>query len=369
MSANKKLLVLAGDGIGPEVMNQVVNVTEWMAKKRTISFDISEGLIGGACYDAHGCALTDETVAEAMCVDAVMLGAVGGPQWDNVARESRPEAGLLRIRKEMDLYANLRPAIAFEALLDASTLKPEVIKGLDIMILRELTGGVYFGEPRGTDTLPNGTRRGFDTQIYTDIEIERIARLGFEMAQKSRGRLTSVEKANVMESGVFWREIVTDLHKDYAEIELSHMYADNCAMQLVRDPKQFDVIVTDNLFGDLLSDVAAMLTGSLGMLPSASLGEADKSGRRRALYEPVHGSAPDIAGQDLANPLATILSFAMCLRYSFDMMEDANLIEQAVHNVLKGGLRTYDIMSEGMVKVSTTVMGEAVITELEKMTA
>jgi 3-isopropylmalate dehydrogenase len=347
MSANKKLLVLAGDGIGPEVMAQVVNVTEWMAKKRTVSFDISEGLIGGACYDAHGCALTDETVADAMGVDAVMLGAVGGPQWEDVARESRPEAGLLRIRKEMDLYANLRPAIVFDALLDASTLKPDVIKGLDIMILRELTGGVYFGEPRGTDTLPDGTRRGFDTQIYTDGEIERIARLGFEMAQKSRGRLTSVEKANVMESGVFWREIVTGLHKNYVDVELSHMYADNCAMQLVRDPKQFDVIVTDNLFGDLLSDVAAMLTGSLGMLPSASL---------------------DIAGQDMANPLATILSFAMCLRYSFDMMDDADLIEQAVQNVLKGGLRTGDIMSEGMDKVSTTVMGEAVITELEKMT-
>ena len=368
MSANKKLLVLAGDGIGPEVMAQVVNVIEWMAKKRTISFDVSEGLIGGACYDAHGCALTDETVADAMDVDAVMLGAVGGPQWDDVARESRPEAGLLRIRKEMDLYANLRPAIVFDALLDASTLKPDVIKGLDIMILRELTGGVYFGEPRGTDTLPDGTRRGFDTQIYTDGEIQRIARLGFEMAQKSRGRLTSVEKANVMESGVFWREIVTSLHKDYADVELSHMYADNCAMQLVRAPKQFDVIVTDNLFGDLLSDVAAMLTGSLGMLPSASLGEADESGHRRALYEPVHGSAPDIAGQDKANPLATILSFAMCLRYSFDMVDDAELIEQAVQNVLKGGLRTGDIMSEGMDKVSTTVMGEAVITELEKMT-
>lgn len=368
MLANKKLLVLAGDGIGPEVMSQVVNVTEWMAKKRTVSFDVSQGLIGGACYDAHGCALTDETVADAMSVDAVMLGAVGGPQWDGVARESRPEAGLLRIRKEMDLYANLRPAIAFDALLDASTLKPGVVKGLNIMILRELTGGVYFGEPRGTDILPDGTRRGFDTQIYTDSEIERITRLGFEMAQKSRGRLTSVDKANVMESGVFWREIVTSLHKDYAEVDLSHMYADNCAMQLVRDPKQFDIIVTDNLFGDLLSDVAAMLTGSLGMLPSASLGEVDESGRRRALYEPVHGSAPDIAGQDMANPLATILSFAMCLRYSFEMMDDAKLIEQAVQNVLNNGLRTGDIMSEGMNKVSTTVMGEAVISELEKMT-
>ncbi len=368
MSANKKLLVLAGDGIGPEVMMQVVNVTEWMAKKRTVSFNVSEGLIGGACFDVHGCALTDETVADTMNVDAVLLGAVGGPKWDDVARESRPEAGLLRIRKEMDLYANLRPAIVFDALLEASTLKPDVIKGLNIMILRELTGGVYFGEPRGTDILPDGTRRGFDTQIYTDGEIERIVRLGYEMAQKSRGRLTSVEKSNVMESGLFWREIVTKLHKNYSDVELSHMYADNCAMQMVRDPKQFDVIVTDNLFGDLLSDVAAMLTGSLGMLPSASLGEIDESGRRRALYEPVHGSAPDIAGQDMANPLATILSFAMCLRYSFDMAADAALIEQAVQNVLKGGLRTSDIMSKGMKKVSTTVMGKAVITELEKLT-
>lgn len=368
MSANKKLLVLAGDGVGPEVMTQVINVTEWMAKKRTVSFEVSEGLIGGACYDLHGCALTDETVAEAMSVDAVLLGAVGGPKWDDVARECRPEAGLLRIRKEMDLYANLRPAIAFDALLEASTLKIEVIKGLNIMILRELTGGVYFGEPRGTDTLPNGTRRGFDTQVYTDFEIERIVRLGFEMAQKSHGRLTSVEKSNVMESGMFWREIVTELHKYYSDVDLSHMYADNCAMQMVRDPKQFDIIVTDNLFGDLLSDVAAMLTGSLGMLPSASLGEVDESGRRRALYEPVHGSAPDIAGQDKANPLATILSFAMCLRYSFDMEDDAALIEQAVQNVLKAGLRTSDIMSEGMNKVSTTAMGRAIITELERLT-
>ena len=368
MLANKKLLVLAGDGIGPEVMVQVVNVTEWLAKKRTVSFDISQGLIGGASYDVHGCALTDETVADAMSVDAVMLGAVGGPQWDGVARESRPEAGLLRIRKEMDLYANLRPAIVFDALLDASTLKPDVIKGLNIMILRELTGGVYFGEPRGTDKLPDGTRRGFDTQIYTDAEVARIACLAFEMAQKSRGKLTSVDKANVMESGVFWREIVTSKHKGYAEVELSHMYADNCAMQMVRDPKQFDIIVTDNLFGDLLSDVAAMLTGSLGMLPSASLGEVDESGRRRALYEPVHGSAPDIAGQDMANPLATILSFAMCLRYSFDMIDDAIMIEQAVQNVLNNGLRTSDIMSKGMDMVSTTVMGKAVITELEKIT-
>ncbi len=367
MTANKKLLILAGDGIGPEVMTQVGRVTDWMAKKRTVSFDVSEGLVGGACYDVHGCALTDETMADAMGVDAVMLGAVGGPKWDDVAREHRPEAGLLRLRKEMDLYANLRPATVFDALIDASTLKPEVVQGLDIMILRELTAGVYFGEPRGIETLPDGTRRGFDTQVYTEAEIERIARLGFEMARKRDGRVTSAEKANVMESGVFWREVVTNVHKDYQDVELGHMYADNCAMQLVRNPKQFDVIVTDNLFGDILSDCAAMLTGSLGMLPSASLGEADESGRRRAMYEPVHGSAPDIAGEDMANPLATILSFAMCLRYSFDMGEDAELIEQAVQNVLSGGLRTADIMSEGKAKVSTTVMGEAVVAEMDKL--
>jgi len=297
----------------------------------------------------------------------VMLGAVGGPKWDDVAREHRPEAGLLRLRKEMDLYANLRPAIVFDALVDASTLKPEVVQGLDILILRELTAGVYFGEPRGIETMPDGSRRGFDTQVYTDKEIERIARLGFEMAAKRSGRLMSVEKANVMESGVFWREIVSGIAGDYPDVELGHMYADNCAMQLVRNPKQFDVIVTDNLFGDILSDCAAMLTGSLGMLPSASLGEADESGRRRAMYEPVHGSAPDIAGEDMANPIATILSFAMCLRYSFDMGDDADLIEQAVQNVLGAGLRTADIVSDGMTAISTTAMGEAIVAEMEKL--
>ena len=367
MSANKKLLILAGDGIGPEVMTQVGRVTDWMAKRRTVSFDVTEGLVGGACYDAHGSALTDETMADAMSVDAVMLGAVGGPKWDDVAREHRPEAGLLRLRKEMDLYANLRPAIVFDALVDASTLKPEVVQGLDILILRELTAGVYFGEPRGIETMPDGSRRGFDTQVYTDKEIERIARLGFEMAAKRSGRLMSVEKANVMESGVFWREIVSGIAGDYPDVELGHMYADNCAMQLVRNPKQFDVIVTDNLFGDILSDCAAMLTGSLGMLPSASLGEADESGRRRAMYEPVHGSAPDIAGEDMANPIATILSFAMCLRYSFDMGDDAGLIEQAVQNVLGAGLRTADIVSDGMTAISTTAMGEAIVAEMEKL--
>jgi 3-isopropylmalate dehydrogenase len=368
MSANKKLLFLPGDGIGPEVMDEVRRVIDGMAKTRSVNFDITDALVGGACYDKHGCAITDETMADTLNVDAVLLGAVGGPQWDNVERHHRPEAGLLRLRKDMDLYANLRPAIVFDSLLDASTLKREVVEGLDILILRELTSGVYFGEPRGIETLPDGSRRGFDTQVYTDAEIERIARVGFELAGKRSGRLMSVEKANVMESGVFWRQVVSGIAGDYPDVELKHMYADNCAMQLVRDPKQFDVIVTDNLFGDILSDCAAMLTGSLGMLPSASLGEADESGRRRAMYEPVHGSAPDIAGQGKANPLATILSYAMCLRYSFDMDEDADLIEGAVQNVLGSGLRTADIMSEGMTAVSTTAMGEAVVAEMEKLT-
>ncbi|NQV48187.1 MAG: 3-isopropylmalate dehydrogenase [Rhodospirillaceae bacterium] len=367
MSANKKLLFLPGDGIGPEVMDQVRRVIDGMAKTRSVNFDITDGLVGGACYDKHGCAVTDETMSDAMNVDAVVLGAVGGPKWDNVERQHRPEAGLLRLRKDMDLYANLRPAIVFDSLLDASTLKPEIVQGLDILILRELTAGVYFGEPRGIETLPDGTRRGLDTQVYTEAEIDRIVRLSFELAAKRDSRVTSVEKANVMESGVFWRQVATNVHKDYPAIALSHMYADNCAMQLVRNPKQFDVIVTDNLFGDILSDCAAMLTGSLGMLPSASLGEADESGRRRAMYEPVHGSAPDIAGQAKANPLATILSFAMCLRYSFDMKEDAEVLERAVENVLNAGLRTADIMSPGMTQVTTDGMGKAVVTELDKL--
>ncbi len=368
MSANKKLLVLAGDGIGPEVMSEVYRVIAWMAKNRSVSFDVDEGLVGGAAYDAHGTALSDETLADAMAVDAVLLGAVGGPKWDNVAREHRPEAGLLALRKEMDLYANLRPALVFDALAEASSLKTELVRGLDILIVRELTGGVYFGQPRGIETLADGTRRGVDTQVYTSPEIERVARVAFELARKRGNKLHSVEKANVMETGVLWRDVVGKLHAaEYSDVQLENMYADNCAMQLVRNPKQFDVMVTDNLFGDILSDCAAMLTGSLGMLPSASLGGADESGRRKALYEPVHGSAPDIAGQAIANPLACILSFAMCLRYSFDMGKDADMIETAVQNVLAGGLRTADIMQDGKARVSTTGMGEAIIMELDKL--
>lgn len=370
MASNKTLLVLPGDGIGPEVMREVRRVIDWMDHRRAVSFDLQEGKVGGAAIDAHGTPLSDETMADAMNVDAVLLGAVGGPKWDNLPFEQKPERGLLRLRKEMDLFANLRPAICFDALVDASSLKPELVSGLDIMIVRELTSGVYFGEPRGIEELPDGQRRGFNTQTYTTSEIRRVADVAFDLARKRNNAVCSVEKANVMESGVLWRDEVQKLHDaDYADVELSHMYADNCSMQLVRQPKQFDVIVTDNLFGDMLSDTAAMLTGSLGMLPSASLGAVDATGRRKALYEPVHGTAPDIAGQDMANPMATLLSFAMALRYSFDLAEDADLIEAAVAGVLAGGLRTADIMQPGMAKVSTTVMGESLLRELDKRAA
>lgn len=370
MAANKKVLVLAGDGIGPEVMRQVRRVVDWQAKKRSVSFDLTDGLVGGAAIDAQGTPLKDETMADAMNADAVLFGAVGGPKWDNLDFSIKPERGLLRLRKEMGLFANLRPAFVFDALVDASTLKPEVVKGLDIIILRELTGGVYFGEPRGIETLPDGSKRGVNTQVYSSMEIDRVARVGFELAAKRGKKLHSVEKANVMESGVLWREIVTAIGaKDYPGIHLEHMYADNCAMQLVRNPRQFDVIVTDNLFGDILSDCAAMLTGSLGMLPSASLGAPDDSGRRKALYEPVHGSAPDIAGRDAANPLAMMLSYAMMLRWSFDMEEDARLVETAVEQVLAGGMRTADIYSPGTAKVSTSTMGDAVLRALDKLTS
>ncbi len=370
MASNKNLLILPGDGIGPEVMREVRRVIEWMDRRRAVTFDISEGLVGGCAIDADGTPLTDNTMADAMAADAVLLGAVGGPKWDDLPFEQKPERGLLRLRKEMDLFANLRPAMCFDALVDASTLKPEVISGLDILIIRELTAGVYFGEPRGIETLPDGQRRGFNTQTYTTSEIRRVAVVAFELARKRGNKVCSVEKANVMESGVLWRDEVTKLHAEsFSDIALSHMYADNCSMQLVRDPKQFDVIVTDNLFGDMLSDTAAMLTGSLGMLPSASLGAVDSTGGRKALYEPVHGSAPDIAGQEMANPIATLLSFAMNLRYSFDLAEDADLIETAVENVLAGGLRTADIMQPGKARVSTTVMGESLVRELDKLAA
>ncbi|QIE55397.1 3-isopropylmalate dehydrogenase [Pikeienuella piscinae] len=359
------LLILPGDGIGPEVMTEVRRVIDWLEKEKDISFDVTEDIVGGAAYDAHGTPLHDDTMAKAQEVDAVLLGAVGGPKYDALDFNVKPERGLLRLRKEMDLFANLRPAVCFDALAAASSLKHDVIAGLDIMIVRELTSGVYFGEPRGVFTEGN-ERVGINTQRYTTSEIQRVARAAFELAKKRNGKLCSMEKANVMESGVLWREEVQKIaDAEYPEIETSHMYADAGAMQLVRAPKQFDVIVTDNLFGDLLSDIAAMLTGSLGMLPSASLGLPMANGRPKALYEPVHGSAPDIAGQGLANPIACILSFAMALRYSFDMGEAAALVEGAVEAALADGLRTPDLMTvEGGTKVGTTEMTDAILAKM-----
>lgn len=357
-----KILMLPGDGIGPEVMGEVRRVIDWLKRNRGIDFDVVEGLVGGCSYDAHGVAVTDAVMADAKEADAVLLGAVGGPKWAGVAYDKRPEAGLLRLRKDLDLFANLRPALCFGPLVDASSLKRELVEDLDILFVRELTGGVYFGEPRGIETLADGSRRGVNTQVYTTAEIQRVARVAFELAQKRGGKVTSVEKSNVMESGLLWKEEVTALHQaDYADITLEHMLADNCAMQLVRAPKQFDVILTDNLFGDILSDEAAMLTGSLGMLPSASLGAADAAGRRAALYEPIHGSAPDIAGKGIANPIASVLSFAMALRYSFNLANEAQLVEDAVKDVLARGFRTRDIMQAGMTEVGTARMGDEIL--------
>ena len=363
---NPSLLILPGDGIGPEVMAQVRRIIDWIGEKRGTTFDVSEDLIGGAAYDAHGVPLSDETMAKAQEVDAVLLGAVGGPQYDDLDFSVKPERGLLRIRKEMDLFSNLRPAQCFDALADFSSLKREVVSGLDVMIVRELTSGVYFGEPRGIHKEGN-ERVGINTQRYTESEIARVARSAFELARRRNNKVCSMEKANVMESGVLWRQVVTEVHDaEYSDVELSHMYADAGAMQLCRWPKQFDVIVTDNLFGDILSDTAAMLTGSLGMLPSASLGAPMANGRPKALYEPVHGSAPDIAGQGKANPIACILSFAMALRYSFDMGEDATRIEDAIEAVLADGLRTADLMGpEGGEPVSTSGMGDAILAKLD----
>ena len=370
MAANKTLMFLPGDGIGPEVMGQVRRVIDWMGNERAVAFDVEEGLVGGIAYDTHGNSIDDATMAASMAADAVLLGAVGGPKWDHVERDKRPEAALLRLRKEMDLFANLRPAIVFDALIEASSLKPEIVRGLDILILRELTSGVYFGQPRGIEQLPDGSRRAIDTQVYTQGEIERVVRVACELARQRRNKVTVAQKANVMETGVLWRDVSQALHDaEYQDVEFEQMYADNCAMQLIRDPHQFDVIVTDNLFGDVLSDEAAMMTGSLGMLPSASLGAVDpETGKRHALYEPVHGTAPDIAGQDKANPLATILSFAMMLRYSFDLEDEAVLVEQAAKNVLAAGKRTGDIMTPGAELVSTTAMGDALLAELGSLT-
>ena len=363
--SNPSILILPGDGIGPEVMAEVRKIISWYGDNRDLAFDVSEDLVGGAAYDAHGTPLHDDTMAKAQEVDAVLLGAVGGPKYDNLDFSVKPERGLLRLRKEMDLFANLRPAQCFDALADFSSLKKDVVAGLDIMIVRELTSGIYFGEPRGIFEEGN-ERVGINTQRYTESEIERVARSAFELARRRGNKVCSMEKANVMESGILWREVVQKVHdEEYADVELSHMYADAGAMQLCRWPKQFDVIVTDNLFGDLLSDAAAMLTGSLGMLPSASLGAPMANGRPKALYEPVHGSAPDIAGEGKANPIACVLSFAMALRYSFDQGAEADRLEQAVEKVLAEGVRTADLLGEeGVTPVSTSEMGDAIIAAL-----
>ena len=362
----RKILLLPGDGIGPEVIAEVKKIIEWLNSNKSLDFEIDQDLVGGAAYDKHGTPITDEAFYKAQESAAVVLGAVGGPKWDNIDFSKKPERALLKLRKELKLFANLRPAICFKQLVDASSLKPEFVSNLDILFVRELTGGIYFGEPRGIKPIDNGERKGINTHVYTTSEIERVARVAFDLARKRNNKVTSCEKSNVMEAGQLWKEEVQAIHeKEYSDVELKHMLADNCAMQLVRNPKQFDVIVTDNLFGDMLSDEAAMLTGSLGLLPSASLGAKDKNGNMRSLYEPVHGSAPDIAGQGIANPIATILSFAMALRYSLNLDKEADSLEKAVQGVLDEGLRTKDIISKGMKEVSTSVMGDAIISKLQ----
>ena len=357
---------MPGDGIGPEVMAEVEKIIKWFNSKKSLDFEIDKDLVGGAAYDKHGSPITDEAFYKAQESAAVILGAVGGPKWDNLDFSKKPERALLKLRKELKLFANLRPAICFKQLVDASSLKPELVSDLDLLFVRELTGGIYFGEPRGIKPIDNGERKGINTHVYTSSEIQRVARVAFDLARKRNNKVTSCEKSNVMEAGQLWKEEVQSIHeKEYSDVELNHMLADNCAMQLVRNPKQFDVIVTDNLFGDMLSDEAAMLTGSLGLLPSASLGAKDKNGNMLSLYEPVHGSAPDIAGQGIANPIATILSFAMALRYSLDLDKEADSLEKAVQDVLDEGLRTKDIISKGMKEVSTSVMGDAIISKLQ----
>jgi 3-isopropylmalate dehydrogenase len=367
--ATYNLYLLAGDGVGPEVMAEVEKLAAWLGKAGLADFVVEKGLVGGCAYDAHGVPISDDAMKQAQAADAVLLGAVGGPKWNGVDYDVRPEAGLLRLRKELQLFANLRPAICYPALADASSLKREVVEGLDLLIVRELTGGVYFGRPKEIIDLGNGQKRGIDTQVYDTYEIERIGRVAFELARKRHNKVSSCEKRNVMKSGVLWHEVIAALHKrEYSDVKLEHQLADALGMQLVRWPKQFDVIVTDNLFGDMLSDVAAMLTGSLGMLPSASLGEANpKTGKRLALYEPVHGSAPDIAGKGIANPIAMIGSFAMCLRYSFALTALADTLEAAVANVLNAGFRTADIRGDAASIVSTSEMGQAVVVELARL--
>ena len=355
----KKILILPGDGIGPEIVAEAGKVLECLRTDHGLQVDVEEALLGGCAVDAEGAPLPESTLSKARQADGILLGAVGGPKWDGIERHLRPERGLLGIRAELALYANLRPAVLFPALAGASTLRPEVVAGLDIMIVRELTGGIYFGEPRGIRTLDSGERQGFNTEVYSESEIERIGRTAFEAARKRDGRVCSVDKANVLEVSELWREVMARVARDYPDVALSHMYVDNAAMQLVRDPRQFDVIVTGNLFGDILSDTAAMLTGSIGMLPSASL-----NAEGRGMYEPIHGSAPDIAGQGVANPLATIMSLGMMLRYSLDEVALAERVQKAVERVVEQGLRTADIAGPDTRAISTAEMGDAVVAAL-----
>ncbi len=357
---SQHIVLLAGDGIGPEIVAEAEKVLAQVNAQFSLGLSWSHELLGGAAIDAHGVPLPDVTLEAARKADAILLGAVGGPKWDTIERSIRPERGLLKIRAELNLFANLRPALLYPQLAAASSLKPEIVSGLDLLIVRELTGGIYFGQPRGIRTLENGERQGFNTDIYSESEIRRIAHVAFQLAQKRNKRVLSVDKANVLEVTELWKQVVTEVSAEYPDVALSHMYVDNAAMQLVRAPKQFDVIVTGNLFGDILSDQAAMLTGSIGMLPSASLDQ-----QKKGMYEPCHGSAPDIAGQGIANPLATILSVAMMLRYSLNAPQAAEAIEAAVGRVLDQGLRTADIFSEGTTRVGTKAMGDAVVAELE----
>ena len=361
-----KLLLLPGDGIGPEIMSVAQSILDHLEKKGVAKFITETALIGGACYDAHKVSIEESTVLKAREVDAILFASVGGEKWKDVPYEERPEAGLLRLRKELQLFANIRPAHCYPALVNASSLKPEYLEGLDLIILRELCGGVYFGEPKEITVLPDGQKRATDGQVYTTSEIERVARVAFELARTRKNKVSSVEKHNVMKTGILWKEVVTRVHKEeYPDVKLEHVLADNCAMQLVRNPKQFDVLVMDNLFGDILSDEAAMLTGSLGMLPSASLGKVESNGKRKALYEPVHGSAPDIAGKNFANPIAMVNSFSMACRYSFDLPHIAQKLDEAINRVLAKNIRTRDIAETGSTVVGTKEMGEAIIKELD----
>ncbi|MDA0902029.1 MAG: 3-isopropylmalate dehydrogenase [Proteobacteria bacterium] len=367
MTVNKNILLIEGDGIGPEVVGEAKKIIDFFSENSDKKFEIDYALLGGVAYDKTGTPFPEETIQKAKKSDAILLGAVGGPKWESLAYEHRPERGLLGIRKELELFANLRPAIVFDALADSSTLKREVVEGLDIMIVRELTGGIYFGEPKGVETLADGSRKGYNTLVYTSKEVERIAKVAFDLAAKRNKRLCSVDKANVLEATEMWREEVEKVGKSYPDIELSHMYVDNASMQLVRNPKQFDVVVTTNMFGDILSDTASMLTGSLGMLPSASLGAKRADGKQYSLYEPVHGSAPDIAGKSIANPIATISSLSMMFRYSFGYEKEANIIDQAIKNVLNKGIKTADIAVQSEKPVSTTQMGDEIVKEISSL--